>query len=536
MRLNKILPSVLKNLSATIVIVKPDLKIEFVSGNFEKLLKYTQQDLIGKKLNQLFEDNPSQPPLIEINISNSPPDNVESERIIVDSDNNHLPVSISIKKITDKTGKITGFVLILTDISETKKYYKSLEEKTLEIEQKKESLKKLQKELEIEKVSVDEKAKKRAGDFEKKQAGLLASINDLKLCFIMTDNYGNILLNNKAANIIFPFLDEEKKITLAELQNSSQMNLDLNIHIKKAINEKRGINIPDVQIGSKFINILISPIILESQQNHDALGVALIIEDKTIKHELERSKEDLFNIASHELRTPLTAIYGYTALVKQMYFGNIQNEELKMIINTIGILSKKLSLSVSNFLDSSKLEQGKIELKIEQYNLFTLINESIKEMEDMALWKNLYIKFDPPLTPIIITADRIRITQVLNILISNAIKFTRSGGIYISVETKLKPPQTINYQSELKSASGGLNSVKIIIKDTGTGISDENKKLLFHKFQRTEDNLLTREEGTGLGLHIAKLLIEKMGGTIMLEKTEINKGSTFAFTVPIFNP
>ncbi|MBU4098151.1 ATP-binding protein, partial [Patescibacteria group bacterium] len=79
------------------------------------------------------------------------------------------------------------------------------------------------------------------------------------------------------------------------------------------------------------------------------------------------------------------------------------------------------------------------------------------------------------------------------------------------------------------------NFAKIIIKDTGTGISDENKKLLFRKFQRTGSNLLTRQEGTGLGLHLANLLIAKMGGTINIERTEINKGSTFSFTIPIFN-
>ncbi len=518
MRLNKILPSVLKNLKEAVICVNPDLEVKFINTACEKLLKYTNQDLIGKKLRQLLENNTAYNELIQ-KISHPPKDQlvIQSKELnILDADSNKIPVTISIKKIEGSPKPPTGFILILTDISETKNYYKTLEEKTLEIEQKKESLKKLQQELEIEKVSVEEKAKKLAGDFEKEHARLLASINDLKLCFLMTDKYNNILLNNKAANNIFPFLNEGKKITLAELQKSAKMNLDLNIYVEKAINEKKCINIPDVQIDSKFINILISPITLESQQILNTIGVTLIIEDQTKQHDQERSKEDLFNIASHELRTPLTAIYGYTALVKQMYFGNIQKEELKMIINNIGILSKKLSLSVSNFLDSSKLEQGRIELKIEPCNLFALINESIKEMEDMALWKNLYIKFDPPASPIIITADRIRVTQILNILISNAIKFTRSGGIYIAVET-------------------GLNSANIIIKDTGTGISEENKKLLFHKFQRTGENLLTRQEGTGLGLHLAKLLIEKMGGTIMLEKTEINKGATFSFTIPMLN-
>lgn len=513
---DKILPSILKNINATVIVVKPDLKIKYVSGNFEKLLKYLQQDIIGKKLDRFLKDKSLSPSSLFDNIKNSSPDNGELEGVILDSQNNQIPVSITVKNISGKTGKITGYIFIITDISETENSHPIPEEEKQEIKQKKENLKKLQKELEIEKNLIEEKSKERADKFKEEHAKLLAAINDLNLCFLITDKYGNIILNNKIAPVIFPFLDKEKKITLAELQKSSQINLDLNILIKKLITDKKCETFTGVQIDSKFIDIYISPIIIESQENTDVLGAALIIEDQTKKHELERSKEDLFNIASHELRTPLTAIYGYTSLIKQIYFGNIQNEELKMIINNIGILSKKLSLSVSNFLDSSKLEQGRIELKIEPCNLFVLINESIKEMESLALWKNLYIKFDPPPTPIIINADRIRITQILNILINNAIKFTHTGGIYISIETE-------------------SNYAKIIIKDTGTGISDENKKFLFQKFQHSGDNLLTREEGSGLGLYVTKLLVQKMGGAITLEKTELNKGTTFAFTIPALN-
>lgn len=539
----KFLPQALKNLSAAVICVNSDLKVKFINEKCEKLLKYTNQEINDQKLEQLFKNNASYNEFVQ-QIHRLPKDEAtikSNELSIIDANNNKIPVTIALKKIWDSPKPLIGFILILTDISETKKYYKILEEKTQEIEQKNENLKKLQKELEIEKNSIEEKIKKRTDNLEKEHAKLLSSINNLSLCFLLTDKYNNIILSNKAARNMFPFINLEEKITVEELQKSAQIDIDLNIQIKKVMNEKKCINITDVQIDSKYINIFISPIVLNPQQNSDAMGVSIIIEDQTKQHDLERSKEDLFNIASHELRTPLTAIYGYTALIKQMYFGNIQIEELKMIINNIEILSKKLSLSVNNFLDSSKLEQGKIELKIDQYNLFTLINESIKEMEGMALWKNLYIKFDPPASPITITADRIRVTQVLNILISNAIKFTHIGGIYISVETKLKLSQPFDqasfdtHQSEPKSASGGLNFAKIIIKDTGTGISEESKKLLFQKFQRTGDNLLTREEGTGLGLHLAKLLIEKMGGEIMLEKTEINKGSAFSFTVPMFN-
>ena len=242
--------------------------------------------------------------------------------------------------------------------------------------------------------------------------------------------------------------------------------------------------------------------------------MSIIIQDKTEQYSLEKSKDDIFAITFHELRAPLTAIYGYVSLIKQIYFNNIQDAQLKNSINNIGVLCKKLSMSINNFLDASRLEQDKIQLKNEQCNLSAIINETIKAMEKLALDKNLYIKFDSTLFPIMVQGDQARLTQIINILISNAIKFTQIGGIYI----------TLTQQHDF---------TKVSIQDTGCGISQENKRLLFGKFQQAGNNSLTTQEGISLGLYISKLLIEKMGGEIQLEKTEINKGSTFSFTIPV---
>lgn len=512
------LESLFKNIDKAVVIVNANLKVEYINAAGEKLFKCTNSQLTGKKSEQLFENNQACNEFFAIakrlpQATDEAIPSIKSRELnILDSNNNKIPVLIYSKKIESNTKSLMGFIFVLTDLSETIKNYQSLDH---EVKLKNEDLLKLQKKIEIGKTSVEDKIKKRADDFKEEYTNLLTSINNLSLCFIMTDKYNNIIFSNKTAANMFPFLPQ-KIIKITELQKCAQMNIDLDAQAEKARNEKRFINIKDAQIDSKFFNIFISPVILESKQNLDVIGTAIIIEDQTKQHNLQQLKEDFFNIATHELRTPLTAIYGYVSLIKHMYFGNIQNEELKSIVSNIGLLSKKLSLIVNNFLDSSKIEQKKIELKNEPCDLFTVINESIEKMTDLATKKNLYIKFDPPASPIIINADRIKITQILDILINNSINFTFNGGIYISIKTE-------------------SNLAKIIIKDTGIGISDKNKELLFHKFQRAGDSLLTRQEGTGLGLYLAKLLIEKMQGTINLEKTEINKGSVFTFTIPIFN-
>jgi PAS domain S-box-containing protein len=511
------LPSVLKTINEAVIVVNPDFSIAFANTKSEKLLKYKNQELIGKKIDQFFENDPIRnntiQEIFDTQTTQAPKDTKEIN--CIDAHNNKIPVTIAVKKVNDNSKRLIGFISILTDKSEIKNYLKTLEEKTREIEEKNDSLQKLQQELNIEKASVEEKVKQRTHDFEEEHARLLASINNLSLCFLMTDKYKNIILNNKTTDMIFPSLHTERE-TIEQLQQSEQVSIDLNEQVEKSLTEKRVINLADVQINFKFVNIFISPIVFESKQIPDAIGTVIIIEDKTQQHNLDRSKEDLFSIASHELRTPLTAISGYISLIKQIYFSNLQDENLKNIINNIGTLSKKLSMSINNFLDSSKLEQGKIDLRKDPCDLFATINKAIKEMEGIALEKNLYIKFDPPPSPIIIIGDQIRLMQILTILIGNAIKFTQIGGIYISIENK-------------------VNFAKITIQDTGKGITEENKNLLFRKFQQAGDNLLTRQEGTGLGLHIAKLLVEKMQGSIRLEKTEINKGSTFSFTIPTAN-
>lgn len=490
----KYLPAILNNINEAIIGVDPGSKIIFANDATGKILKYNAKYLIGKNIDQIFDGSP----LVADNKINC-----------IDSNHNKIPVKIIVKQIND-----IGNIYVINDTTSVKNDQKKIEDVNLEVENKNNKINQLKQEIEKAKASNEEKIRQRSLEYEEEHARLLASISNLNLGFIMTDKYQNILLYNIAAYYILPSLYTKSK-TIKDLCMHEQINYDLNKELEESMLKNKNTSLADIQANLQYVNFYISPIILDNKPESDCLGTVILIIDKTEQHRLEESKEDLFSIASHELRTPLTAIYGYTSLIKQIYFNDLRNEELKEIINKIGILSNKLSLNVNNFLDSQKLEQGKIELKKEQCDLYTIINEALKETERSSMEKNLYIKFDSPITPIIVSGDQKRLIQIMTILLDNAIKFTQNGGVRISI-------QALN------------NFAKIIIQDTGIGIPEENKILLFNKFQQAEENLLTRQEGTGLGLHIAKLLIEKMGGTIALEKSEINKGSTFSFTVPLY--
>ena len=520
-REQKVDPSFLENMSEAVILVNPDSQIELVNGAALNLLKYTSEELVGRKVDEIFENaagaglkpGPERfgasyklaPAIVARN------DN-EDEANCLDADGNKIPVKVFVKKVYDKSQSYLGSVYILKHISEIKNTLKALGEKQREVEQKETSLRVLSQELQIENSSIDEKANQ-TQDFGEERDKILASISNLSLGFIMTNSAKNIVLYNKAASNFFPSLMMKSK-TISVFIQAEQISVNLNDIIEQSMREKRVIATPEAQINSKFANIFVSPVVLRGEPDAKCWGTVIIIEDKTEEHTLDEAKEDRFSIASHELRTPLTAIYGYTSLIKQIYFADLKNQELKNMINNIGLLSKKLSLSVNNFLDSSKLERGKIELKREPVDIITTISEAIKETRVLAMEKNLYIRFDSPLFLITVTGDKNRLIQVLIILLTNGIKFTQYGGIFIAVQ--------IND-----------NFAKISVQGTGSGITEESMNFLFSNFAQTDDNLLTRQEGTGFGLRTAKLLVEQMGGNLFLEKTELNKGSTSSFTVPL---
>jgi PAS domain S-box-containing protein len=507
------------------IVITDDLsKAVFTNKGAQKLFKYKDEELIGKSIDQLFEGHPV---LKEAGVLKDEELNEEwNEANCVDANGKRTAVEFRVSRIIDERAAFKGLMYLIRDISEVKKYMKILEEKRKAIALKERLAESSEKEMETARGKNDIEITHQAEVYAQEHAKLAASINSLNFGFMILSRDRSVVLYNKASLDFFPLLSS-KNMKIDELEKGINMDWKLSSNVNRSVIGKTSVALPDKQINSKYVNVFISPVIidnlLEPGKKDEALGSVIIIEDRSEEHELEESQEDLFSIASHELRTPLTAIYGYTSLIKQIYFGNIENEQLKDIINKIGLLSKKLSLSVNNFLDTSKLEEGKIELKKEPCDLYTIVSEAISEIERLAAEKNLYIGFDPPLSLITVVGDQTRLIQVLIIFLTNAVKFTQNGGVYIDIE--------VYRQSDLYTDSPGFVCVRI--RDTGAGIPEDNKKLLFSKFQQANENLLTRQEGTGMGLHTAKLLVEKMGGVVNLEKTELNKGSTFLFTVPL---
>ncbi|HSA83344.1 MAG TPA: ATP-binding protein [Patescibacteria group bacterium] len=346
---------------------------------------------------------------------------------------------------------------------------------------------------------------------------LEASINSLSLGFIMVDRSHNILtINHTARQILCASpsspLATVKDCTIQHIEDELKGVIDLKGYINLCFEKKKPIIINELKFENRFLKILITPIVTIG-----VIGAVILVDDITEAKVMERSKEEFFSIASHELRTPLTAIRGNTSMIQEFYSDKITDSELSDMIKDIHASSIRLIAIVNDFLDTSRLEMGKMEFRIEPFDIVKLAQDTIKEYMTTGSMKKLYLKIDPlPSSPIIVQGDKDKVKQVLINLVGNAIKFTDVGGITLQV---IPDGQFI----------------KVLVIDTGRGISPESQMLLFRKFQQAQDNILTRDttKGTGLGLYISKLMMQGIGGKIKIESSTIGKGTTFSISIPL---
>jgi signal transduction histidine kinase len=231
-----------------------------------------------------------------------------------------------------------------------------------------------------------------------------------------------------------------------------------------------------------------------------------VIEDKKV------IKENFLANMSHEIRTPLNAIQGLTHLLKE----STVDAEREEIIKLMEYSSNSLLGIVNDILEDAQIDAGKIKIEAKKINVISLVNSVCDLTTPMALAKGLTLdlSINEDIPPIII-ADPLRLNQILMNLINNAIKFTKTGAISVSLD-----------MIEKHNSSAVL---AFKIKDTGIGISEASIDKIFNRFEQVEDKTWQNVGGTGLGLSIVKRLIELMGGEIKVESAE-GVGTEFTFT------
>jgi len=260
-------------------------------------------------------------------------------------------------------------------------------------------------------------------------------------------------------------------------------------------------------------------------------SVGIAIENSRLFTDLKRTKEDLtdaykklkamdelkdefLSVAAHELRTPITVIMGYLWMLENEKAGKL-NKRQKGFLEVAIENSERMTALVNDMLNVSKIERGNMKLHLKKMDICKKVKDMCSEMRFNADQQGIYLTVTGCDEGIDVLADDDRLSEILSNLLDNAIKFTKKGGVTVSLK------DTQDY-------------TKISIKDTGVGISKEDIKHLFHKFGRLETSYIRVAEsgGTGLGLYIVKLYVEKMNGRVGAESPGVGKGSTFWFTLP----
>ncbi|HEY1012802.1 MAG TPA: response regulator [Herpetosiphonaceae bacterium] len=258
------------------------------------------------------------------------------------------------------------------------------------------------------------------------------------------------------------------------------------------------------------LNIYTTPV---RTADGEYLGRLYVLRDVTHEREVDRMKSEFISMVSHELRTPLTSIRGYTELLIDGEVGELAEEQLAFLGIVRHNADRLISL-IGDFLDISRIESGKTELKLAPLDLAELIPAAAAVLRPQIERKRqrLSLRLAPELPTAL--ADRDRVMQVLTNLISNAHKYTPEGGLI-----------------EVSAVDDGP-SLRVEVRDSGIGLSADDQARIFNKFFRVQNRVTQEAGGTGLGLSITKSLVEMHGGTIAVASSP-GEGASFSFTLPL---
>lgn len=288
-----------------------------------------------------------------------------------------------------------------------------------------------------------------------------------------------------------------------------------NCPLTRAIRQKQPITQEEIILGlasDRPCEFTCTIIPIEYQ---NGIHVVFDARDTSVLKVANRVRANFVSMVSHELRTPLNSVHGFIDLLLQGYMGELNEEQHKYLGFAQEGVQQLVSI-VEDILFLTRSDSGQFEIKRQEVNFLMLAHQVINGLQPQARKAGVIFNEEIPTPAPILCADPQRMKQVLNNLVTNAIKFTPPGG---TVTIRVHP-----YNERF---------VMISISDTGYGIPVEDRPHIFERFYQSNHAMQSKLGGYGLGLSIAKLIVEQHGGEMSFDSV-IDKGTTFYFTAPIF--
>ncbi len=270
-------------------------------------------------------------------------------------------------------------------------------------------------------------------------------------------------------------------------------------------------------VGAGLIGIYLVRAVIHEQENREkGERLARYLANANARlREIDKQKTEFVSLASHELRSPIAAIKGYSSMVLDGTYGEIP-DHLHEPLNRILESGKRIALMVDDFLNVSRIEQGRMVYDMQRVELSTLVRVAVEELQVIADTKQLTLTVECPNEEVYVPADECKLKQVISNLLDNAIKYTPAGSVRVVVE--VLPVQ---------------HAALVRVIDTGIGVAPEDVDKLFHKFQRAPNANTATVYGTGLGLYIAREIVRAHNGWIQVASDGVGKGSAFTVELPL---
>jgi PAS domain S-box-containing protein len=328
---------------------------------------------------------------------------------------------------------------------------------------------------------------------------------------IMVNKKGEIMLMNPAAEKLLGVKKEDKigRSVLSDLKEEQLVSM-----VQQPADGAKSKEIVIQSSNDQVRKVLLASNAVIESEDGKTVGFVSVISDVTKQKELEALKNEFLANVSHDFRTPLTCIRGALELLSDTSVNQLTPGQQKNIAIALKNMDR-LSRLINDLLDLSKLESKKFTVRPALFHAEDLVQSLTKEFGAWSKTKEITLLMDLE-KPLEVEADQDRIGQVLTNLIGNALKFTPAGGTVTVVGKR----------------SADAQKIEIGVRDTGPGIAPKDFQKLFEKFSRVESQALQGISGTGLGLTIAKEIVELHGGRIWVESEE-GKGTYFAFELPV---